>query len=108
MTFPSTIHHLEADGFSYLYMQDRCSKSVPKIKGIYCLVAHDIFDYRKITVVYVGKTINACSRLKYPHPAEHEYGSYLSAYILESNEIDQLEVDFIKRYRPLLNIQHNG
>ena len=108
--FPTRVEQIELDGFEYLYMQDRCSKSLPTLSAVYCLVDWLIdCPYREqIKVLYVGKTTNISSRLKYPHPIEVRTNETLWAYVLITDDIDRLEVEFIRRYRPLLNKQYNG
>lgn len=106
--FPTRLEQIEIEGFEYLYMQDRCQNSLPTCSAVYLLVNHNAIDYDSIEVIYVGKTNNICSRLKYPHPIERKYGTYLSVYVLRTDEHDSLESAFIKRYNPKFNIQHNG
>lgn len=106
--YPTRIEHLETDGFSYLHMQDRCSVGLPNTGAVYVFVSHDLFRHDSIRVVYVGKTGNISSRLKYPHPIENESDVFLSCYVMRTNQFNDLEIDFIKRYRPELNIHHNG
>lgn len=88
-------------------MQDRCNL-LPDFSAVYILVSHDFFDYQKIEVMYVGMTTSVRSRLKYPHPIEKRYGSHLSCYVMKTQEHSTLEVDFIKRYKPVFNKAHNG
>lgn len=107
--FPTRIEQIEIEGFEYLYTQDRCNQnSLPTHSAVYLLVNHNANHYDNIEVVYVGKTNNIASRLKYPHPIEKKFGTYLSAYVLQTNEHDELESLFIKRYNPKFNIHHNG
>lgn len=107
-SFPSRIEHIESDGFAYVYDQERCNQIRLEGKFIYVLLSHDFLQYQKIQVVYVGKTRDPKNRLAHPHPAERRYGSSLSCYAMQCDDIDTMEIDFIKRYKPLLNNQHNG
>lgn len=71
------------------------------------MVSHDFLRYERIQVVYVGMTKNMNSRLKWPHPAETKMDCYLDCYAIKTDNPGPLEVEFIKRYRPFLNVQHN-
>jgi excinuclease UvrABC nuclease subunit len=108
MKWPDEQWKLACDGWEYLYMQDRCNDTVPEIPGIYCFVDSDPVT-NKCEVVYVGKSTNFASRLKYPHTIESRTRNcFLLCFIQPSEEIDLLEIDFIKRYRPKFNKHHNG
>lgn len=102
------LEHIETDGFNYVYMQDRKNQTLTNDSAVYVLVEHHPRYYDQVKVIYVGMTTNMNSRLKYPHPAERQYGTYLNCFAMETDIPLELEKEFIKRYRPLLNIQHNG
>lgn len=110
MSFINQTWKLECEGWHYLYVSDRVNGRIPTCSGIYCFIVHNIFE-QTCSVQYVGKSANFASRLKYPHPIEkhiEDSQGWVGVYIQKTTNQDELEIDFIRRYRPLLNIQHNG
>lgn len=104
--YPNRVEHIEIDGFEYLSICDRHRGKLPKKSAVYCLI---MVDYTgEFYMYYVGKTTDISQRLKYPHSVEAKIYEVLDAYVLFTQDIDRLEIEFIKRYRPILNKQHNG
>jgi len=100
------IWKLECEGWEYLYVSDRCNNKVPAVSGVYLFILQDIYGYCRI--MYVGKSTNFSSRLKFPHTMETKWDQNFMCFIQKTTNQDALEIEFIKRYRPELNRQHNG
>jgi excinuclease UvrABC nuclease subunit len=106
MSYINTVWKLECEGWQYLYTQDRCNNVIPEVPGIYCMVLPELEGTCRI--MYIGKSSNFKSRLKYPHSIETKWDQCFLCYIMRTLDYDSLEIEFIKRYRPELNKQHNG
>lgn len=103
------LQELEADGWRYLLDSERDCKETPKVSGVYCFVRFDTL--RKVTeVVYVGKSKDLSVRLKPWHKIEHRFDNRfgnLFCYIKPTEDFHSIEKEYIKKYTPMFNIQHN-
>ena len=80
-----------------------------KIKGVYAVCTHD--ENKKLIVQYIGSSSNIGKRLESPkHPYrvlfDKGYQTFIKYY--PTDNYKEFEVQMIKKYKPVLNIQHNG
>lgn len=67
-------------------------------------------NYRISQVVYVGKSKNLSIRLRQIHRVENEFNDkdyWLRCYALFTDRQDTIEIEYIKKYTPIYNVQHN-
>lgn len=101
------IEELEKIGFQYLYDADRHNGRIPHIKAVYAFVEFDLIN-KESEIIYIGKSNNLSQRLAPYHKIDNvETTNYIFRYYLQSESIDELEKEMIKKYSPKYNIQHN-
>jgi excinuclease UvrABC nuclease subunit len=103
------INKMLREGWISLYDADRAAKRTPKESGIYCFVNLDIFT-GKSEVVYVGKSIDLSVRLKPWHKVERIWDNKMGTlicFIQLTSDQDNLEKQYIAKYKPVFNVQHN-
>lgn len=101
---------MEADGWRYLLDAERVNKEIPAESGIYCFIRYDVLMNDLSEVVYVGKSVNLSIRLKPWHPVENKFDNRfgsLFCYIKPCQNQDILEREYIIKFAPMFNIQHN-
>ena len=104
------IKWLKNNGWDDLYDADRVNKKIPVQSGVYCFVRYDSINSIS-QIVYVGKSCNLSVRLKPCHKIENRFDKKLGClfcFILLTNDHDSIEIDYIKKFSPIYNIQHNA
>lgn len=79
------------------------------IKGVYAICTFD--ENKKIIVHYIGSSLNIGNRLANTnHPYRILFNKNLFPFVkyYENEDYKQIEIEMIKKYKPALNIQHNG
>lgn len=75
---------------------------VKSLRGIY-------FLYNGTTLVYIGQAINLHQRInEHIRTKTKEFDSYRFIEINGNIDLDRLEEEFIKKYRPIHNVRFNS
>jgi excinuclease UvrABC nuclease subunit len=88
---------------------DRHQGFTPRVPGIYAFISCNYFTKEK-KVVYIGKLIDLSVRLKLSHKVEQigaGEDSFFMVKIMITDDYNEKEIEYIKRFKPLYNVQHN-